>query len=113
MKYDKDRNWFSRIRAFTRRNIKCLIFILSTVTVACATMSTRKAADSHLRNEKLPVILEGYPGNILDGQMCCDPDREMDLSFARVIKWKLFSSRSDFLRPACVISGDPHGAPAS
>ncbi len=55
-------------------------------------MSERKAAVTYVGNEKLPVVLEGYPGNIRDGNVFRDPDYEMDLSFARVIQWRLFSS---------------------
>ena len=77
---------------FTRRNLKYLIVTLLTAIVACATVSERKSADNYVRNEKLPVVLEGYPGNILEGKVFRDPDHEMDLSFTRIIKWKLFSS---------------------
>jgi L-ascorbate metabolism protein UlaG (beta-lactamase superfamily) len=47
---------------------------------------------SYVRNEKLPVVLEGYPGNVTNGGVFHDPDHEMDLSFFRIIKWKLSSN---------------------
>jgi L-ascorbate metabolism protein UlaG (beta-lactamase superfamily) len=87
-----DKSWFARGNVFKRSNLKWHFLILLTAIVACATMSERKAADSHVRNEKLPVVLDGYPGNVLDGKVFREPDHEMDLSFARVMKWKLFSS---------------------
>lgn len=64
------------------------VCILPAFVLAMIAMASGGDYSAYIRNEKLPVILKGFAGNIIRDGVFTDPDHTMDLSFFRVLRWK-------------------------
>jgi L-ascorbate metabolism protein UlaG (beta-lactamase superfamily) len=73
--------------------ILCILFfgILLLIPV-CATMSNTSPLHTYENNKNLPFIKEGFSGNIINDGVFVDSDHVMDLSFGKILKWKLSSN---------------------
>ncbi len=69
-----------------------LIIIVPVFALAIIAIASAGNYPAYLRNEKLPVILKGFNGNILKDGIFVDPEHTMDLSFFRVLKWRFSSN---------------------
>jgi L-ascorbate metabolism protein UlaG (beta-lactamase superfamily) len=76
---------------------KCIIlfiFLFGNLLLmpVCVTMSNTSSLHTYENNKNLPFIKEGFSGNIIQDGVFIDPDHEMDLSFGKILKWKLSSN---------------------
>jgi L-ascorbate metabolism protein UlaG (beta-lactamase superfamily) len=69
-----------------------LLFGILALIPVCATMSNASSSPIYEKNKNLPFIKDGFSGNIINDEVFIDPDHDMDLSFGKILKWKLSSN---------------------
>jgi len=65
-----------------------LICIAPVIALVMIAMAFGGDYSVYIKNEKLPVILKDFTGNIFRDGTFIDPDHSMDISFFRVLRWR-------------------------